>query len=383
MIIILKRESIKRCLSLNRFFYLKFKKLFLCLIFFFYCEQLKSDECQTTSPLKVGLLDNSFIDYQYYLYYELGNYASKEKIEFNLEKIDQNIDDFDLIFGEYSDLNKLSLNKIKYPKKVQNFYDLNTIYVKDNLLPLDLDTFIIVSKDKIKINNFEDLSLYFDPVKYTLGMSFKSSNNLAEIIDYNNDNKNLDISSYEYERILGLFKKTYKNINKNILSNSYLEIKESYENNENTFTLFSDGVLLNKDFNFNSYQLFPQSKYQWKNKLGSYEERLNHTPYSYYGFSVYINNSNQMGFICHLVNREVRENTFENFDISISPLSEKEIENSSDIDQSYLEILVSKKENIKIIDYDSFDKKYDLIKNIIFSNKSYENLIETNNYLNN
>tara|TARA_Y100000996_G_scaffold174423_1_gene135566 strand:- start:291 stop:1244 length:954 start_codon:yes stop_codon:yes gene_type:complete len=317
------------------------------------------------------------------LYYELGNYASKEKIEFNLEKIDQNIDDFDLIFGEYSDLNKLSLNKIKYPKKVQNFYDLNTIYVKDNLLPLDLDTFIIVSKDKIKINNFEDLSLYFDPVKYTLGMSFKSSNNLAEIIDYNNDNKNLDISSYEYERILGLFKKTYKNINKNILSNSYLEIKESYENNENTFTLFSDGVLLNKDFNFNSYQLFPQSKYQWKNKLGSYEERLNHTPYSYYGFSVYINNSNQMGFICHLVNREVRENTFENFDISISPLSEKEIENSSDIDQSYLEILVSKKENIKIIDYDSFDKKYDLIKNIIFSNKSYENLIETNNYLNN
>ena len=42
-------------------------------------------------------------------------------------------------------------------------------------------------------------------------------------------------------------KKLPENLNKNIVNNNFLEVFNSYENSENVYTLFSDGILLNKN----------------------------------------------------------------------------------------------------------------------------------------
>ena len=84
----------------------------------------------------------------------MGNYALTENIEFEFEYVDNNTEKFDLIFGEYSKLNKLSLTNITLPETLKNFYDSNEILISNNLLPLDLDTYILTTQiDNIKIKN--------------------------------------------------------------------------------------------------------------------------------------------------------------------------------------------------------------------------------------
>lgn len=362
----------------------KYLKYFLFLSILFFNHHSIAQECKSKSNLKVGLLDNDFIDYRHYLYYELGNYALDKNIEFEFEYVDGNIEKFDLIFGEYSKLNKLSLTNITLPETLKNFYDSNEILISNNLLPLDLDTYILTTQiDNVEIKNFEELAQYYDPLRYTLGMSFLSSKINSEIIDYNLDKNTYEMSNHNFERILSLFNKSYFNMNKNILSSNFLEINNSYENNENVFTLFSDGIILYKDFKYSSYQLFSQSNYEWDNEKGTYITRLNDIPYSYYGFSVFVNNSNQIGFICHLTKPEVRKNTFKNFNISISPFSEIEIANIKNVDENYLKILKLKNQNIRKPKYEWFDDNFELNKNIIFGNLMLEDLISTDNYLNN
>ena len=378
-----KKESTKRCLNLNRTFLFKNFQIYFLFILFFIIKTLSGNECGTNSPLKIGLIENDYINYEYYLYYELGNFAVDKNLEFEIQKVENNVNEFDIIFGEYYDLIKLSQNKVNYPTSIKNFYSENNIELSNNIFPLDLDTFILISKNiEKKINNLEDLSKYYDPIRYTLGINFKLQNEVSKIIAYNTGYTDFNLEIIENETLLNLFGKAYKNLNKNILSSDFIETYDSYENGENVYTLFNDGVLLNKNFKYQTYQLFPQSKYKWNRDEGIFLEKSETIPYSYYGFSAYLNNTNEFGFLCHLIKDDVRNNSFKNFNIALSPLSANEVKGYEGLPEGYIEILNSKNQNILNINYKNFSQKYELLKSIIFGNHSYQKSIETNDYLN-
>ena len=378
-----KKESTKRCLNLNRTFLFKNFQIYFLFILFFIIKTLSGNECGTNSPLKIGLIENDYINYEYYLYYELGNFAIDKNLEFEIQKVENNVNEFDIIFGEYYDLIKLSQNKVNYPTSIKNYYSENNIELSNNIFPLDLDTFVLISKNiEKKINNLEDLSKYYDPIRYTLGINFKLQNEVSKIIAYNTGYTDFNLEIIENETLLNLFGKAYKNLNKNILSSDFLETYNSYENGENVYTLFNDGILLNKNFKYQTYQLFPQSKYKWNRDEGIFLEKSETIPYSYYGFSAYLNNTNEFGFLCHLIKDDVRNNSFKNFNIALSPLSANEVKGYEGLPEGYIEILNSKNQNILNINYKNFSQKYKLLKSIIFGNHSYQKSIETNDYLN-
>jgi hypothetical protein len=358
-------------------------QIYFLFILFFIIKTLSGNECGTNSPLKIGLIENDYINYEYYLYYELGNFAVDKNLEFEIQKVENNVNEFDIIFGEYYDLIRLSQNKVNYPTSIKNYYSENNIELSNNIFPLDLDTFILVSKNiEKKINNLEDLSKYYDPIRYTLGINFKLQNEVSKIIAYNSGYTDFNLEVIENETLLNLFGKAYKNLNKNILSSDFLETYNSYENGENVYTLFNDGILLNKNFKYQTYQLFPQSKYKWNRDEGIFLEKSETIPYSYYGFSAYLNNTNEFGFLCHLIKDDVRNNSFKNFNIALSPLSANEVKGYEGLPEGYIEILNSKNQNILNINYKNFSQKYELLKSIIFGNHSYQKSIETNDYLN-
>ena len=383
MIIKSKRESIKKCLKHLRQSLIKLIKIQFCLIFLFLNNQLNANDCKTNTNLKIGIIENNLIEYQYYLYYELGNYAANKDLEFEIQTVENNINEFDIIFGEYYDLAKLSQIEIDYPSNIEEFYTKNGLQISNNTLPLDLDTFLIFSNNnENEILSLEELSDYYDPIRYTLGVSFKSTNEIAKLINYNTGVYDFNFNEIENESLLRSLNKIYKNLNKNILQSNFLEIYNSYENDENVFTVFSDGIILNKNFEYLSFQLFPQSKYNWSSDKGVFLKRKEMKPYSFFGFSAYLNNSNQIGFLCHLIKEEVRENLFKNFNISISPLSTNEVQNFDKLPEKYLNILNSKNQNISDVNYKNFVIKYNLFQDIIIGNQSYESIIETDDYLN-
>ena len=378
-----KKESTKRCLNLNRTFLFKNFQIYFLFILFFIIKTLSGNECESNSPLKIGLIENDYINYEYYLYYELGNFAVDKNLEFEIQKVENNVNEFDIIFGEYYDLIRLSQNKVNYPTSIKKYYSENNIELSNNIFPLDLDTFILISKNiEKKINNLEDLSKYYDPIRYTLGINFKLQNEVSKIIAYNTGYTDFNLEIIENETLLNLFGKAYKNLNKNILSSDFLETYNSYENGENVYTLFNDGILLNKNFKYQTYQLFPQSKYKWNRDEGIFLEKSETVPYSYYGFSAYLNNTNEFGFLCHLIKDDVRNNSFKNFNIALSPLSANEVKGYEGLPEGYIEILNSKNQNILNINYKNFSQKYELLKSIIFGNHSYQKSIKTNDYLN-
>ena len=378
-----KKESTKRCSNLNRTSLLKNFHIYFLFIFLFIIRTLSGNECETSSSLKIGLIDNDYINYEYYLYYELGNFAVDKNLEFEIQKVENNVNEFDIIFGEYYDLVKLSQNKVNYPTSIKNYYSENNIELSNNIFPLDLDTFILISKNiEKKMNNLEELSKYFDPIRYTLGINFKLQNEVSKIIAYNTGYTDFNLEIIENETLLNLLGKAYKNLNKNILSSDFLETYNSYENGENVYTLFNDGILLNKNFKYQTFQLFPQSKYKWNRDEGIFLEKSETVPYSYYGFSAYLNNTKEFGFLCHLIKDDVRNNSFKNFNIALSPLSANEVKGYEGLPEGYIEILNSKNQNILNINYKNFSQKYELLKSIIFGNHSYQKSIETNDYLN-
>ena len=345
------------------------------MIIFLFITSSKAEECVSQSNLKIGLIKNEFIDYQSYLYYELGKYAFEKNIEFEIKIIKNNPNEFDIIFGEYNELLKFNQNQIDYPYEIEEFYKNNSINITYSTLPLDLDTFLIVSREDVKkINTLEDLSTYYDPLKYTMGISLRYPLTLSKFFFYNIDNNSYNVNDISSESVLIHLKKIYKNLNKNILYSDYLEFINSYESNENIFTLFGDGVLLNKDFSYKYFQLFPQSKYQWDKKNGLFNKRQDINPYSYFGFSAYINNSKNIGFLCHLVKEDIRIESFKKFNIQLSPLSYNEVSSiSKNLPEKYIEIL--KKKN-KYISYNEnrYNKKLhiDLIDNIVYEKKLIE-----------
>ena len=63
--------------------------------------------------------------------------------------------------------------------------------------------------------------------------------------------------------------------------------------------------------------------------------------------STLVNNINQVGLLCHFVKDSVRENTFRDFNLQISPLSINEVQNILDLlPTGYSKILELKNKNI-------------------------------------
>ena len=78
---------------------------------------------------------------------------------------------------------------------------------------------------------------------------------------------------------------------------------------------------------------------------------------------------------------KIRENAFKNFNLQISPISINELKNFINLPIGYEEIINLKNKNIIDIDKNLL-AQIDLIRDIIFGNQNYSDLIERNNYLN-
>ena len=358
-----------------------FIKFFYVLILLIFTSiNLKSKECINTDILKIGIIENDYIDYKYYLYYMLGEYTHSKSIEFELKSVENNIDEFDIIFGEYYDLYNLSINKINLPDKIKNFYNNNELNITENLLPLDLDTFILLSKSEFAQINFEDLVNHYDNIKYTLGFSIKSKENLYKMINHILDTNEFNFTDITVESKLDLLSKSYKNLNRSLIKSNFLEIYNSYEDNENVFTLFSDGILLYKNIDYSGFQLFPKSQYFWNEEKGFFENNDIFKPVSHFGFSAFINNKNQTDFICFLLDKDNRLNSFKNFNIELSPLSMSEVEDiGNDIDNNHKLILESKNKFIKSINTLDKEDIYKDLSDILLNKKSYEDIYNKHN----
>ena len=356
-------------------------KVFFLVLFINTKPIFASEECSNEKNLKIGLINNDYIDYQYYLYYELGNYVQENNIDFELAFIDQNIDEFDIVFGDFNQLKNLSIKEISLPNQIKKFYEDNGLDIKHNILPLDLDTLVVLSNQTYSLKNLEELSNIFSPIKYTFGMNFNNNEHLSKLILFSSHQKIIDLESHTVESTLSSLKKLYSNANKNILDANFLELYYSYESKENLFTLFSDGIILYKNLQDSSFNIFPQNKFKWNEDLGVFDNISNSVPYSYYGFSAFINNTNQIGILCHLTKQEVRNNTFRNFNLQISPLSMSELKSFENLPAGYEEIVNLKNTNI-IDDEQNILSQIDLIRDVIFGNQHYRDLIESNSYLN-
>ena len=377
----MKRGSTKKCLNHNNCSLLILLKIFFLLLFLNIKPIFASEECINKKNLKIGLINNDYIDYQYYLYYELGNYAQQNDIDFELAFVDQNIDEFDIVFGEFNQLKNLSIKEISLPNQIKKFYEDNSLDVKNNILPLDLDTLIVLSNQTSSIKNLEELSIIYSPIKYTFGMNFNNNEHLSKLILFSSHQQITDLKSHTVESTLSSLNKLYSNTNKNILDANFLELYNSYESKENLFTLFNDGILLYKNLQDSYFNIFPQNKFKWNEDLGVFDNISDSVPYSYYGFSAFINNTNQIGILCHLTKQEVRNNTFRNFNLQISPLSMSELKSFENLPAGYEEIVNLKNTNI-INDEQNILSQIDLIRDVIFGNQHYRDLIESNNYLN-
>lgn len=378
----MKRGFTKKCLRHHNYSLIVVFKIFFLILFFYSKPIVASDNCISENNIKIGLINNEFIDYQYYLYYELGNYARENDIDFEIGVVDKNIDYFDIIFGDFNQLQHLSKKEIPLPDEVKKFYEDNGLDITKNILPLDLDTLIILSNQSYSVDNLWELSNFYSPIKYTFGMNFNNNDDLSKIILFSSRYNGTKIESHTIESTLSLFNKIYINSNKNILDANYTELYNSYENKENLFTLFSDGVLLYKNLGESNFNLFPQNNLVWDNSLGVFSEISNSNPYSYYGFSAYINNTNQIGLVCHLIKEEVRENTFRNFNLQISPISMNELKNFEKLPVGYENIINLKNKNIIETDKNSLGQ-INIIRDIIYGKQNYRDLIESNIYLNN
>lgn len=355
--------------------------LFLFLLFIG-LKPINGSECIYNSKIKVAYKENDFINYYYYLTYELDKFASEKGIEFEISKYNKN-ENFDIIFGEFHELKKLHIEKIDYPKEITNFYLDNNIEINNNVLPLDLDALIIVHNENEESAKFiENIFSTRYPYRYTLALSYIYPQILDKLyIIFSQENK-IEKNEIYYDRFKINFDNLLNNLNKSLLESNHEEILDSYNKNENVYTTFSDGVLMYQNFNFKKFQPFPSSLYKWSDQKGYFEKNLDPIPFSFFGFSAYLNNINQMGFICHLLKPESRKSLFINFNVSASPLSHVEVINYKNIDKDYLQFLKKKNENIYKNDLNLLLDEYILLKKGIANNDlSFKNL-KDKDYLN-
>ena len=92
-------------------------------------------------------------------------------------------------------------------------------------------------------------------------MNFNNNEDLSRLINFTNHKETLKLESNKVESTLSSFNKLYKNTNKNILDANFIELYNSYENKENLFTLFSDGILFYKNLTIRNFFYFKTSFY--------------------------------------------------------------------------------------------------------------------------
>ena len=327
-------------------------------------------------------MENNFIDYYYYLTYELDKFSTDKNIEFEISKYNQN-EKFDIIFGEFQELKKLERKKIDYPNDITSFYLDNNIEIQTNILPLDLDALIVVhNEDEEDINFIENIFNTRYPFRYTLALSFMYPQILDKLYIIYSQESELEKNEIYFDRFKKNFDNLFNNLNKSLLESSHEEILDSYNKNENVYTTFSDGVLMYQNFNFKNFQHFPSSLFKWNNQKGYFEKNIDPIPFSFYGLSAYLNNTNQIGFICHLLKPESRKNLFTNFNVSAGPLSHVEVIDYENIDKNYLQFLKKKNENIFKNDLNILLDEYIVIENSITNNDLSLKNLKVKDYLN-
>lgn len=358
-------------------------KYILFFIILLISNNLFSQTCEYEEKLKIGLIENKYVDYKDLLQYEISKLSNIVEIEFNQNINKEEYSNYDLVFGEYWDLLDFPLSTIDLPNELQRFYDENKIKVINNLLPLDLDTFIIISNDKHDFKYLDEIANLNYSNKYTIGLSLLNEEKLLQLITYGMNNNSIDLNNIEIEYLLTIYKKLFKNMNKNILYSDYNSTIESFNNNENVYLILEDGSILNKILKNKEYSLFPITKYSFSDEKGRFIKNNQKIPYAFYGFSVYLNKQ-KYGLICQLLSKEVRFNTFENFDLNISPFSISEFEEFENlIPYGYDEIL--KYKNLNILDISKYKKnliKDNILNNYLLGKEDYSSQITISDYLN-
>ena len=326
--------------------------------------------------ISAHLISDGFYNYQEFLHYSLGKYCTHEQKKYNLNvanELDLIGIGSDIIFGEYNELKKINLSQKKLitPNYVKEFYNRNKIRNSEennNLYPLDLDTYILVSNNKIKnITHEEDIYNSIDPNKYTLSQSFYSKNETINFFNYLLMNNEMNFNSPFFESILFNQKNKHSLINKNTFLGSYEEIITTFNNEENLYAVFPDGYAYSENVEFINY---PNSKLIWDKKLGRFVVNEIQNMTSFFGFSALINKKNGFSFLCYLTKKESRNDLIRTFNLGVSPLSINDIISSDNISMQYKELLDLKNQNIKklntdnvLINQDNFYK--DIIEFII------------------
>ena len=123
--------------------------------------------------------------------------------------VDKDIDEFDIVFGEFNQLKKLSTREISLPEKIKSFYKDNGLKINQNILPLDLDTLIVLSNNIYSLKDLEELSNSYSPIKYTFGMNFYNNEDLLRLISFSNHQETLKLESNTFESTLSFFNKLY------------------------------------------------------------------------------------------------------------------------------------------------------------------------------
>ena len=161
--------------------------------------------------ISAHLISDGFYNYQEFLHYSLGKFSTDNQKNYNLNvanELDLIGIGSDIIFGEYNELKKIisSEKKLITPDYIKEFYIGNKIKNSEennNLYPLDLDTYILVSNNKIKnITHEEDIFNSIDPNKYTLSQSFYSENETINFLNYLLINNEMNFDSPFLESIL-------------------------------------------------------------------------------------------------------------------------------------------------------------------------------------
>ena len=226
----------------------------------------------------------------------------------------------------------------------------------------------------LKKNNFN---------KYSIGISFDSKQNFLNILNYISGQKSLDFNTHQIESSLSFFKANFNYMNNHILYDDYDKLYNSYLDRENVFTFFSDGILLYKNLRDINFNLLPKSDYLWDTNKGQFINNYEFTNTSFFGFSAYINNIDNIGFLCFLTDAEIRNKTFKNFNIQLSPLSINEINEKDIINSTHKYLLQNKNKNISSIDLENSNKETNLMFQYFFDEIKYKQLIEDTNYLSN
>ena len=341
----------------------------IILVVFASISLLKAEEknCpELDKNISAHLITDDFYNYEDFLHYSLGKFSSVNKKKYNFNKSkDLNLVaiNSDIIFGEFNDLKRINFNKEKLdiPNYIQKYYTKNRIKnlgKNNNLFPLDLDTFILISKEEIeKIKYEEDFYNFIDPNKYTLSQSFYSENETLNFFKYLLKDNVINFKKPFFESILFNQNNRYSLVNKNTFFSTYDEVVSSFYNNENLFGVFTDGFAYREKINFISY---PNSNLIWNDKLGKFIINENKNYSSFFGFSALVNNKKGFIFLCYLTKKELRETLITKFNIGISPLSINDILDPSSLTDEYINILDLKNKNIKNNEFleESVNQKY-------------------------